>query len=63
MVELTNRIVAVEANRGDIGRTERSALDPKAQPYQDLLDRIIYRMAGLTDAEAAGLERRLAGML
>ena len=28
-----------------------------------LLDRMIYRMAGLTDDEARGLEKRLARML
>jgi hypothetical protein len=38
-------------------------LAPKTQPYQDLIDRILYRMAGLTDAEAQGLEKRLEGML
>jgi hypothetical protein len=47
----------------DIARTERSALAPKAQPYQDLIDRILYRLAGLTDAEAQGLETRLEQML
>ena len=44
-------------------RAKRSALDLKAQPLQDLLDRIIFRMAGLSDAESAGLEQRLAKML
>ena len=39
------------------------APNSKAQPLQDLLDRIIFRMAGLTDAESAGLEQRLAKML
>lgn len=48
---------------GDIARTDRSALDPKAQPLRELLDRIIFRMAGLTDAESAALEQRLAKML
>lgn len=47
----------------DIARTERSALAPEAQPLQDLLDRMIYRMAGLTDAEANALEDRLEMML
>ena len=46
-----------------IARTERSALDPRAQPLQDLLDRIIFRMAGLTDAESKAREERLATML
>jgi hypothetical protein len=63
MLRLVGRIMEVEANRGDIARTDRSALDPKAQPYQDLLDRMLYRMAGLTDAEAEALEERLDKML
>jgi len=49
--------------RGDIAHTERSALDPMVQPLQDLLDRIIFRRAGLSDAESAALEERLAKML
>ncbi len=63
VVRLVDEISKVEAARGDIARTERSALAPEAQPYQDLIDRILYRMAGLTDSEAQGLEKRLEGML
>ncbi|MEK6677658.1 MAG: Eco57I restriction-modification methylase domain-containing protein [Planctomycetota bacterium] len=63
MVRLVERIIAIELKRGDIARTERSALDPKAQPLQELLDRIIFRMAGLSDAESKALEQRLAKML
>jgi type I restriction-modification system DNA methylase subunit len=63
IVSLVEGISNIEAVRGDIARTERSALDPRAQPYQDLLDRIIFRLAGLTDAEADELEQRLARML
>jgi hypothetical protein len=63
MVQLVERITKIEAGRGDIARTDRSALDPKAQPYQDLIDRMLYRMAGLSEEEAAGLETRLATML
>jgi hypothetical protein len=47
----------------DIARTERSALAPEAQPYQDLIDRILYSMAGLTDDDVKCLEKRLEGML
>jgi hypothetical protein len=57
------RIIAVERDRGDVARTERSALALAAQPLQDLLDRIIFRMAGLSDEEAIGLEQRLSLML
>jgi hypothetical protein len=63
MVHLANEITRIESARGRIARAERSALDPEAQPYQDLIDLILYRMAGLTDAEATGLDRRLATML
>ena len=63
MSHVVQRISDIEENRGDIARSDRSALAPEAQPLQDLLDRIIYRMAGLTDDESRGLEERLARML
>jgi hypothetical protein len=62
ILRVARRISRIEAERGDIGRSERSSL-AAAQPYQDLLDRMLYRMAGLSDDEAAGLEARLARML
>lgn len=63
IVELVRRIERIEQQRGEITRSARSGLDPRAQPLQDLLDRIFYAMAGLTDGEAAALEVRLARML
>jgi hypothetical protein len=60
---LVERITTLEAARGAVARVARSALDPKAQPFQDLIDRMMGRMAGLTDQEAGRLERRLAAML
>jgi len=60
---LVQKIIDIESARGAIARAERSALDPKAQPLQDLLDHMIYRMAGFTDADVAGLEERLERML
>ena len=57
------RITGIEESRCDIDCCDRSALAPEAQSLQDLLDRIIYRMAGLTDDEVRGLEERLAKML
>lgn len=36
---------------------------PQAQSLQDLIDRILFRLAGLTDDESSGLETRLARML
>jgi len=63
IIECVNRITAIESARGEIARSARSALDPKAQPYQDLIDALMYKMAGLSEAEAAGLEDRLTRML
>ncbi|MCG8408628.1 MAG: BREX-1 system adenine-specific DNA-methyltransferase PglX [Phycisphaerales bacterium] len=63
LVELSNRIAAAEENRGDIARADRSKLGDEAQPYQDLIDRILYSMAGLGDHESRGLEERLQAML
>lgn len=58
-----DRITAIETGRGEISRSDRSALAPAAQVYQDFLDQLFYMLAGLTDAEAAGLEDRLLRML
>lgn len=63
IIEAVNRIIAIEESRGEISRAARSALAPAAQPYQDLIDRLFFAMAGLTDAEAAALEERLTTML
>jgi hypothetical protein len=63
IVEATKHMIRIEAERGEIARAERSALDPEAQPFQDLIDQLFYKMAGLTDDEIVGLEERLANML
>jgi hypothetical protein len=63
IIFLVNGIIEAERARGEISRAERSALSPQAQPYQDLIDRLLYAMAGLSDDEARGLEKRLAKML
>ena len=63
IVEATNQIIAIEQARGTIARFDRSHLDPKAQPYQDFIDTLFYRMAGLSPAEAQALETRLSTML
>jgi hypothetical protein len=63
IIEAANRIIAIEERRGEISRAARSTLAPAAKPYQDLIDRIFYAMAGLSESEADGLEERLAQML
>jgi hypothetical protein len=63
VVALVRRIIQAEEARGEISRSKRSALCPEAQPCQDLIDRLLYAMAGLTDEEARGSDERLANML
>jgi hypothetical protein len=63
IVEIVGLIIDAEQQRGKIARSERSALCAEAQPYQDLIDRLLYAMAGLSEEEARGLEERLARML
>lgn len=63
IIEAVDRIIAIEERRGEISRAARSTLAPAAKPYQDLIDKIFYAMAGLSETEAASLEERLAQML
>ncbi len=63
IVEAVKQISGIEKARGEIARSVRSALDPAAQPYQNLIDQLLYRLAGLSDVEIAGLEERYAKML
>jgi len=63
LVHLVRRIIPLESARGDIPRTARSRLSPQAQAHQDLIDRILFSAAGLSEPEAEALVRRLALML
>jgi hypothetical protein len=63
IVAAVERIIGIERERGEISRTDRAALDPEAQPYQDLIDQLFYGMAGLTADEVRGLEDRYERML
>ncbi len=63
IVEASTKILRLERRRGEMSRSDRSALTPAAQPYQDFIDRLFFAMAGLTPEESAGLEERLATML
>jgi hypothetical protein len=60
---LSGRVRALEGTRGQISRRDRSRLFEEAEPYQRALDLILFRMAGLSNAEIAGLEERLRKML
>ena len=63
IIEAVDRITGFEKRRGEIARTDRSALSVEAQPYQDFIDRLFFKMAGLSDDDIAGLEQRLGTML
>lgn len=62
VVAAVEKIIAIESRRGDIHRADRSALAPQAQPFQDFIDELFFRMAGLTAAEVVGLRERYAAM-
>jgi hypothetical protein len=63
IISAVRSISSIESSREHISRHERSQLSPEAQPYQDLIDALLYKMAGLTEDEQEGLEQRLAQML
>ena len=63
IIEATKLIIEIETERGEIPRAARSSLSPDAQVYQNLIDKLFYQMAGLTDAESTALEERLSQML
>jgi type I restriction-modification system DNA methylase subunit len=63
LVELVARIVDAERRRGPITRRQRAKLSPEAQPFQDLIDRILFALAGFTADEIERLTERLEGML
>jgi hypothetical protein len=63
LAALVERIIDSESRRGPITRRERANLSVSAQPFQDLVDRILFAAAGITDREGASLTQRLAQML
>lgn len=62
VVAAVDRIIDAEANRGAMTRSDRSALCAPAQPFQDFLDTVFFRLAGLTDPEVTGLKKRYEAM-
>jgi hypothetical protein len=63
MTKAARRVCAIERKRGEISRRERSKLADDARPYQDFIDELLFAMAGITEPEAEGLEKRLKTML
>lgn len=42
LVKLVQRICEVETNRGSVSKVARAKLAEGAQPYQDLIDRLLF---------------------
>jgi hypothetical protein len=61
--DLSETICAIEAHRGEISRAERAALDLEAQPIQDLIDRLLFNMAGFKNPEVAGILKRMEALV
>ena len=61
--QLARKIQAAEQIRGAISRHDRAHLSADAQPYQDAIDLILFKMAGLSERDIVGIEDRLTRML
>ena len=63
LVDTANRIRLAELDRGEISRTERAVLGTSSQPYQDFIDGVLFRCAGIGESQASDLCARLEQML
>jgi hypothetical protein len=63
LISASERIITIESARGEVNKRNRSALSEQAQIYQDFIDRMLFRMAGLSDDERQRLEQRLSEMM
>ena len=57
------RLKDIESTRILGSRTERSRLASESQPIQNAIDRVLFRCFGVSDSDAAYIERRLTEML
>ncbi len=60
---LVRRIESAEKKRGEISRRDRADLSPRAEAYQDAIDRLLFRAFGLSDSDLAHVSSRLDEML
>lgn len=60
--DLSRRIQAIEAARGEVSKAQRAHLDVQAQPLQDLIDAILFRMIGFSQQDVDGLTAKLEQM-
>jgi hypothetical protein len=62
LITLSRRVRAIEKCRGPVSRADRARLATTAQPYQDLMDGIFFRLVGFAERETASLSERLEEM-
>jgi hypothetical protein len=62
LITLSRRIRSEEESRTKVSRAARAHLAPTAQPFQDLVDTILFRMVGFSKGEVEGLLGRLEEM-
>ena len=60
---MCKRIQEIESERILRSRSDRSKLDPRSQPIQDAIDKILFHCYGLTEEEGNYIEKRLGEML
>jgi hypothetical protein len=63
IIAMSRAIQSIEANRVLKNRSERAHLAPESQAIQDVIDAVLFRCYGLSDDDAAHVERRLKEML
>jgi len=61
--KMSGLIQNIESARKLNKRAERSHLDPKSQPIQDVIDSVLYKCYGLTEDEGRYIDERLKEML
>jgi hypothetical protein len=56
---LVCRILQVEQKRGAVSKIDRAHLAEDAQPAQDIIDRLLFSIAGFSNEETGGIEERI----
>jgi hypothetical protein len=62
LIRLSRRVREIEEKRGPVRRVDRAKLAPAAQPYQDIIDKLLFRIVGFSDREVEALAARMEQM-
>ena len=63
LTEVVDELVRVEGARGPVAKRRRAAFAPEAEPLQELVDWVLFRMAGFDDDQIHHVKSRLRDML